>query len=48
MWQNLIAARRPGTKFENSNIEIRNEPKDLNPNYEIRNGCVWNFLILTN
>jgi hypothetical protein len=32
-------------KIRNSNIEIRNKPKDLNPNYEIRNGLVWNFLI---
>ena len=30
-------------KIRNSNIEIRNKPKGLNPNYEIRNRLVRNF-----
>jgi len=29
----------------NPNIEIRNKLKDLNSNYEIQNGFVWNFPI---
>jgi len=29
----------------NPNIEIQNKLKDLNSNYEIRNGFVWNFPI---
>ena len=41
----FIAPRNHRNKIRNSNIEIRNKPKDLNPNYEIRNGLVWNFLI---
>ena len=42
----FIAPRSHRNKIRNSNIEIRNKPKDLNPNYEIRNGLVWNFLDL--
>jgi len=32
---------------QNPKSEYRNpkQPKDLNPNYEIRNELVWNFLI---
>jgi hypothetical protein len=40
-----MAPRRQRHKIRNSNIEIRNKPEQLNPNYEIRNGLVWNFLI---
>jgi hypothetical protein len=29
---------------QNPNIEIRDKPNDLDPNYEIPNGLVWNFL----
>ena len=36
---------RPANKIRNSNIEIRNKPKDSNPNYEIQNRLVWSFLI---
>ena len=32
-------------KIRNSNIEIRNKPKELNPKCRVRNGFVWNFLI---
>jgi hypothetical protein len=30
----------PTNKIRNPNIEIRNKPRDLNPNFEIRNGLV--------
>ena len=37
-------ARSHKNKIRNPNIEIRNKPKDLNPNYKMRNRLVWSFL----
>ena len=41
----VISPRNQRNKIRNPNFDIRNKPKDLNSNYEIRNGLVWNFLI---
>src|SRR5215467_3597560 len=41
----FIAPRQQRNKIRNSNIEIRNKPNDINPNYEVQNGLVGNFLI---
>jgi hypothetical protein len=41
----VYRAKTPAT--QNPKFEYRNpkQTQDLNPNYEIRNGMVWNFLI---
>jgi hypothetical protein len=38
-------AKQSQIKIRNPNIEIRNKPKNLNPNYEIPKPFVWNFVV---